>query len=120
MTIAPACKGSLRPPRAQPGGLLRFWGALFPNGTQSKPPVCFRKRAARGRSGLWGLVPEGLALRLIVRRRRTILVLRHERVELFLVLGVAQASQEILELLLLFLEAAQRLRAVLVEGAVAG
>src|SRR5262249_34735200 len=66
-------------------------------------------------------MPEGLALRrLIVRRRRAILVLCHERVELFLVLGVAQAGQEILELLLLFLEAAQRFGAVLVEGAVAG
>src|SRR5262249_42074387 len=42
----------------------------------------------------------------------------HEGVELFLVLGVAQATQEILELLLLFLEAPQRLLAILVEGAV--
>ena len=39
-----------------------------------------------------------LSLRLIVRRRRTLLVLRHEGVELFLVLGVTQAIEEILEL----------------------
>src|SRR5215510_14770108 len=73
---------------------------------KSKPPVCFRKRAARGQSGLWGLTPEGLVLRrrLVVRRRRAILVLGHERVELFLVLGVTQARQEILEFLLLLLE----------------
>src|SRR6476646_10591517 len=58
-------------------------------------------------------------LRLVVRRGRTRLVLRHELVELFLVLGVAQAIEEILELDLLFLEPLQGLRAVLVEGAVA-
>ena len=40
-------------------------------------------------------------------------------VELFLVLGVAQAVEEILELDLLFLEPLQGFRAVLVEGAVA-
>src|SRR5882762_6119682 len=60
-----------------------------------------------------------LALRLLVGRRRALLVLRHERVELFLVLGVAQAIEEILELDLLFLEALQGFGAVLVEGAVA-
>src|ERR1700740_986499 len=46
-------------------------------------------------------------------------VLSHEGVELFLVLGVAQACQEILELLLLFFKTTQRLHAVFVEGAVA-
>src|SRR3954471_16523542 len=58
-------------------------------------------------------------LRLVVRRGRTRLVLRHEGVELFLVLGVAQAVEEIPELDLLFLEPTQGFRAVLVEGAVA-
>src|SRR6202795_3672037 len=60
-----------------------------------------------------------LALRLIVRRGRSLLVLRHELVELFLVLGVTQAIEEIAEFGLLFLEALQRFDAVLVEGAVA-
>src|SRR3954452_2573499 len=46
-------------------------------------------------------------------------MLGHELVELFLVLGVAQAVEEILELDLLFLEAAQGFDAVFVEGAVA-
>src|ERR1044071_8767922 len=52
-------------------------------------------------------------LRLVVRRGRTLLVLRHERVELFLVLGVTQTIEEILELDLLFLEPAQGFHAVL-------
>src|SRR5215475_15355615 len=46
-------------------------------------------------------------------------MLRHEGVELFLVLGVAQAAEEILELLLLLFQATQRLLTILVEGAVA-
>src|SRR5215217_915368 len=58
-------------------------------------------------------------LRLVVRRGRTLLVLRHELVELFLVLGVTQAIEEILELDLLFFETLQGFRAVFVEGAVA-
>src|ERR1700676_3503509 len=53
------------------------------------------------------------------RRRRTLPVLRHELVELFLVLGVTQAIEEIPEFGLLFLKAPQGLHAVLVEGAVA-
>src|SRR3954454_6884680 len=60
-----------------------------------------------------------LRLRLVVRRGRTAAVLRHELAELFLVLGVAQAVEEILELDLLFLKAPQRLDAVFVERAVA-
>src|SRR3954451_17419320 len=58
-------------------------------------------------------------LRLVVRRGRTLLVLRHELVELFLVLGVAQALEEILELDLLFFETLQGFGGVLVEGGVA-
>src|SRR5579863_10297171 len=46
-------------------------------------------------------------------------MLRHELVELFLVLGVTQAIEEILEFGLLFLKPSQRLHAVFVEGAVA-
>src|SRR6185295_7262091 len=58
-------------------------------------------------------------LRLVVRRGRTLLVLRHELVELFLVLGVTQALEEILELDLLFFETLQGFGSVLVEGSVA-
>src|SRR4051794_36995735 len=58
-------------------------------------------------------------LRLIVRRRRTGAVLGHEGVELFLVLGVAKAIEEVAEFDLLFFEPAQRVGAVFVEGAVA-
>src|SRR6202044_2949726 len=46
-------------------------------------------------------------------------MLRHELVELFLVLGVAQPIEEFAELLLLVLKPPQRLHAVVVEGAVA-
>src|SRR5258708_11480550 len=46
-------------------------------------------------------------------------MLRHELVELFLVLGVTQAIEEVLEFGLLLLEAAQRFHAVFVESAVA-
>ena len=46
-------------------------------------------------------------------------MLRHELVELFLVLGVAQAIEKILEFGLLLLEALQGFHAVFVEGAVA-
>src|SRR5258708_5990760 len=53
------------------------------------------------------------------RRRRAGPMLRHELVELFLVLGVAQAIEEIPDLGLLFLEAPQGFHAVFVEGAVA-
>src|SRR3954447_11495793 len=59
------------------------------------------------------------ALRLVGgRRRRSLLVLRHELVELFLVLRVAQAVQEFAELGLLVLETPQGFHAVFVEGAV--
>src|SRR5579864_393411 len=59
-------------------------------------------------------------LRLAVgRRRRTGTMLRHELVELFLVLGMTQAIKEFTKLLLLVFEPPQRLHAVLVKGAVA-
>src|SRR6266436_10168222 len=60
-----------------------------------------------------------LALRLIVRRGGTLPMLRHELVELFLVLGVTQAIEEIPEFDLLFLEPPQGFHAVLVKGAIA-
>ena len=50
--------------------------------------------------------------------RRTGPVLRHERVELFLVLGVTQAIEEILEFNLLLLKPPQRIGTVLVESAI--
>src|SRR5262249_38983339 len=46
-------------------------------------------------------------------------MLGHEGVELFLVLGMAQAAEEFLELLLLLLQATQRLLTIFIEGAVA-
>jgi len=98
--------------------------------SKNKPPTCFRRWAVVSPSGIMGASRLRLnlsqrdairlaLLRLVVRRGRTLLVLRHELVELFLVLGVTQALEEILELDLLFFEALQGFRAVLVEGAVA-
>src|SRR3954453_6332337 len=55
----------------------------------------------------------------MVRRRRALAVLRHELVELFLVLGVTQAIKELLEFGLLLFETPQGFHAVLVKGAVA-
>jgi len=52
-------------------------------------------------------------------RGRSRAMLRHEEIELFLVLGVAQPIEEFTKLLLLFLEPPQRLHAVFIEGAVA-
>jgi hypothetical protein len=46
-------------------------------------------------------------------------MLRHKLIELFLVLGVAQAFEEVLEFMLFFFKALQRFDAVLIEGAVA-
>ena len=51
-------------------------------------------------------------------RGRAQAVLRHEGVELFLVLGVTQPIEEILEFGLLLFEALQGLDAVSVEGAI--
>src|SRR5690242_18775857 len=59
----------------------------------------------------------GLGLRR--RTAWTIAPLGHELVELGLVLGHAQAGEEIAELALFLLESAQRVRAVLVEGTIA-
>src|SRR5687767_9848259 len=53
------------------------------------------------------------------RALRLVAAVGHELVELGLVLGLAQAVEEIAELLLLFLEALQRLGAVFVEGGIA-
>src|SRR5688572_3079889 len=62
----------------------------------------------------------GTGVRRALRRgRRAVATLGHELVELGLVLGLAQAVEEALEFLLLILEAAQRLLAILVEGAIA-
>src|SRR4051812_42060026 len=74
-------------------------------------------------TALRGVSPEiklRSTLLLVGRRRgRACLVLRHELVELFLVLGVTQTVEEVLELDLLLLEPLQCLGAVLVKGAVA-
>jgi hypothetical protein len=97
-------------------------GALVPAcpQAQSKPPVCDLQT---GGSRELGLAMRRLDLivspGLIVGRSRALAVLRHERVELFLVLGMAQAGQEFAEVALLFLKPPQRLHAVLVERAVA-
>src|ERR1700757_2355788 len=84
--------------------------------SKNRPPAC-RRRAALGPSGLWGalhlralgltLLTSALVRRLVGRAgRRLVAVLGHEGVELFLVLGVAEAAQGGLELLLLLFEAA--------------
>src|SRR5436309_3571574 len=90
---------------SQMGGCIaiRHHGGITPEAELLSRLACFRSAL----------------LRLVVRRGRTRLVLRHERVELFLVLGVTQAVEEILELDLLLLEPTQGFHAVLVEGAVA-
>src|SRR5205807_560068 len=61
----------------------------------------------------------GLGLTVLGRWGRTLPMLGHELVELFLVLGVTQAIEEIPEFGLLLLEPPQGFHAVLVEGAVA-
>jgi hypothetical protein len=61
---------------------------------------------------------EASALRLGVRSAALAIV--HELVELGLVLRLAQPIEELPELALLFLEPAQRVRAIFVEGVVAG
>src|SRR5450756_1885014 len=84
---------------------------------KNKPPVCFRRRAVMTRSGGWGTPPLSFSLRpsslglTVLGRRRTLLVLRHELVELVLVLGVAQAVQEHPEFGLLLFETLQRFHA---------
>src|SRR5437763_7482922 len=90
---------------SQMGGCIaiRHHGGITPEAETLSRVACFRSAL----------------LRLVVRRGRTLLVLRHELVELFLVLGVTQAVEEILELDLLFLEPLQGFHAVLVKGPVA-
>src|SRR5215472_12973277 len=100
--------------------------ANFPS-KREKPPVCCSQAGGSyavrplGALGLKAIpLSAGSVLgRRIVRRGRPVAMLRHERIELFLVLGVAQPNQEFLELLLLLLEAPQRLVAIVIEGAVA-
>src|SRR5215472_741840 len=116
--------GKRRP--ASPLGRPKGRPKTHPTRTKAnRPPAISRGRAADAVRWFGGVRPEGearagsSALRgLIVRRRRAIAVLCHERVELFLVLGVPQAGEEFFELLLLLLEAPQRVGAIFVEGAV--
>src|SRR5207248_8273966 len=64
--------------------------------------------------------PEASGLRLAIGWGvRAGAMLRHEEIELFLVLGMTQPIEEFAKLLLLFLEPPQRLHAVFIEGAVA-
>ena len=99
---------------------LRSYGSRFADDFE-KQTAHFCEWAAVSRQVKGALAPEAIQTlgprRL--RRRRTRAVLRHEGVELFLVLGVAQAVEEVAEFNLLFLEPAQRVGAVFVEGAVA-
>src|ERR1700678_4434975 len=60
-----------------------------------------------------------VGLRRAVRFRRPVAAFRHKLVKLGFVLGVPQAIEEVAELALLLLKAAQGLGAVLVEGVVA-
>src|SRR5712671_2186596 len=69
----------------------------------------------RWRLELW----RDLVLRRLRRRAAPVAPVRHELIELGLVLGGAQAVEEIAELLLLVLEAPQRLGPIVVEGVVA-
>src|SRR5205085_9812285 len=94
------------------------FAACRSNCQQRKPPVCGSQAG--------GLIStserRGLSVlrRLMIgrrwRRRRPAAALVHELVKLCLVLGVAQAVQEILEFGLLFLETLQRLLTVFVKG----
>src|ERR1700722_18168526 len=105
--MVPAFFANIRPSQNRASPTLRA--------QQSKPPVCFRKRAVMSPSGLMGgttpaasalKISPDLTLRVTVGgRRRTRAVLRHELVELFLVLGVTQPIEEILEFGLLLFEA---------------
>jgi hypothetical protein len=129
--IPAAANAAAGPGDAGKQGLLRGRAAatrtVAPR--KAKPPVCFCKRAALSSirffqapclSASRSLRTFSSALRLtILGRRRTRPLLRHEGVELFLVLGVTQAVEEIPEFGLLLLEAPQGLRAVFIEGAVA-
>src|SRR5205085_10546873 len=60
-----------------------------------------------------------LALRLARVRRGPVAPIGHELVELGLVLGKAQTIKELAEFALFFLKSAQRVRTVLIEGAIA-
>ena len=93
-------------------------------GRKSKPPACFRKRAAIAVRIVGALRLQAnrktSGLRLAIGGRvRSRAMLRHEEIEFFLVLGVAQPVEEFTKLLLLFLEPPQRLHAVFIEGTVA-
>jgi hypothetical protein len=93
------------------GSDRRLAGTGLPEAQTNRPPAVADGRLVAVRLvGARRLRPslqiEGLALRLTVGRRgRTRAVLRHELVELFLVLGVTQPVEEILEFGLLLFEA---------------
>jgi hypothetical protein len=94
-----------------------------PGSQKNRPPVFQGGRLYRRRD-FWSTTPwlsdQVSRLRLVLGRRvRTRAMLRHEEIELFLVLGVTQPVEKFAKLLLLFLEPAQGLHAIFVKGAVA-
>src|SRR5579871_4898806 len=98
-------KENLNCVKCGPGLLRKPAGSPRP-GTKNRP-FADRKRAALILSGPW--MDQARSARAVLRRRlvvggrrRAAPVLGHEGVELFLILGVTQPGQEILELALLF------------------
>src|SRR5205085_1599523 len=91
--------------------------------TRNRPPAFADGRRCRRQfmgHDAFRLQPSTSRLGLTVRgRRRTLFMLCHELVELFLVLGVTQAIEEIAEFALLFFQPPEGFHAVLIERAVA-
>src|SRR3982074_562688 len=102
----------------------RFWKPGSPAAKNANARLLSQTGGRMRRQACGGTTPEAgpsnSSLGLAVRgRRRTLPMLGHELIELFLVLGVPQALQEFLKFGLLLLKAPQRFHAVFVEGAVA-
>src|SRR6476659_7979219 len=114
-----------RLPTGQVAANVGELSGTWPPGAQQNRPSAFANGRSYCRQALRGVTPEaegrksGLGLTILGRRGRTLPMLRHELVELFLVLGVTQAIEEIAEFGLLFLEPPQGFHAVVVKGAVA-
>ena len=124
----PACRPRfLHPHRGALGALLRVQAADRPGDAARSARTDPRESKRTGPPVLRRIGPEradvscgGSALRLRrLRRLRAIAPLRHELIELGLVLGETQPIEEVLELALLFLEPAQSLGAILVERVIA-
>jgi hypothetical protein len=104
---SPGRRGNARPKQNRHSAFAN--GRFCRRQVSGAPGLRLKRQFRRANSGL-GLTVRG--------RGRTRAVLGHERVELFLVLGVTQPIEEILEFGLLLFEALQGLDAVFVEGAI--